>query len=107
MEVLGFTGKADVDTYKGDVRISFVKLTGDSHFETYKGKIVVDVPKQTGFALRTDFEKHVHFNSTFDVNSHEHGRKHHYYYDYSGTINGGGPTLNFSSTKGDIHLRAD
>ena len=106
MEVFGFTGGADVETYKGDVRISFLKLTGDCHFETYKGTIVVDVPKRAGFDVRTDFEKRVNFSSSFDMERHEHGKKHHYYYDYSGTINGGGPTLNFNSTKGDIRLRS-
>jgi hypothetical protein len=106
VEVIDFNGGADVETYKGDARVSFTKLTSDSHFETYKGKITVDIPKRAGFELRTDFEKRVNFSSTFDVETHEHGRKHHYY-DYSGKINGGGPTLNFNSTKGDIRLRAD
>lgn len=106
LEVLDFNGGVDLETYKGDARISFATLKSDSHFETYKGKITVDIPKRTGFELRTDFGKRVHFSSDFDVETHERDRKHHYY-DYSGKINGGGPTLNFNSEKGDIRLRAN
>jgi hypothetical protein len=106
LDLFDCIGGVDLETYKGDARISFTKLTSDSHFETYKGKITVDMPKQAGFELKTDFEKRVEFSSTFDVEKHEHGKKHHSYYDYYGKINGGGPTLNFTSTKGDIQLRS-
>ena len=87
------------------MRISFTALKSDSHFETYKGKIVVNIPKQSGFELRTDFEKRVEFSTDFDVETHERDRKHHYY-DYSGKINGGGPKIEFTSDKGDIWLRS-
>jgi hypothetical protein len=105
VEVLDLTRGIDLETYKGDMRISFAALKSDSHFETYKGKITVNIPKQTGFELRTDFEKRVEFNSDFDVETIERDRKHHHY-DYSGKINGGGPTLEFKSDKGEIRLRA-
>jgi hypothetical protein len=106
MEVVAFKGGADIETYKGDMRISFESLNNNSHFKTYKGKMNVNIPKRAGFDLRTDFGKHVRFSTDFDVESHEHGSKHHHY-DYSGNINGGGPTLNFNSEKGDIRLRAE
>ncbi len=106
LDMFDCIGGIDLDTYKGDARISFTKLTNDSHFETYKGKVTVDLPKQSGFELKTNFEKRVDFSSTFDVEKHEHGRKHHYYYDYFGKVNNGGPTLHFTSTKGEIRLRS-
>ena len=105
VEVLDLRGGVDLETYKGDVRVSFASLKSDSHFETYKGTIAVNIPKQTGFELRTDFEKRVRFTTDFDVETHERNKKHHQY-DYFGTINGGGPTLEFNSNKGDIRLRA-
>lgn len=105
VEVFDLTGGIDLETYKGDARISFATLKNNSHFETYKGKISVNIPKQTGFELRTDFERRVNFSTDFDVETHERDRKHHHY-DYSGKINGGGPTLEFNSDKGDIRLRA-
>ena len=106
VEIDDIIGGIDVETYKGNARISFASLNNDSHFETYKGTISVSVPKRNGFELRTDFEKHVHFSSDFTVETHEHGRKHSIT-DYFGKINGGGPTLYFKSTKGDIRLRVD
>jgi DUF4097 and DUF4098 domain-containing protein YvlB len=105
VEVLDLNGGVDVETYKGDVHISFASLKNDSHFETYKGKISVNIPKQTSFDLRTDFEKRVDFRSDFDIETHDLDRKHHHY-NYSGKINGGGPTLNFKSDKGSFSLRA-
>jgi hypothetical protein len=105
VEVLDLKGGVNLETYKGDVHISFNALKSDSHFETYKGNITVNIPKHTGFELRTDFEKRVHFSTDFDVETHERDRKHHHY-DYFGKINGGGPMLEFTSGKGDIRLRA-
>jgi hypothetical protein len=105
VEVLDLKGGIDLETYKGDARVSFISLKNDSHFETYKGNIAVTIPKQASFELQTNFEKRVHFNTDFDVEKHERNKKHHHY-DYVGTINGGGPTLEFTSNKGDIRLRA-
>jgi hypothetical protein len=105
VEVIDINGGIDLETYKGDVRISFAKLKSDSHFETYKGKITVIIPKETGFELRTDFERRVNFSTDFDVETHKRDRKHRQY-DYFGKINGGGPKLEFNSEKGNIRLRA-
>ena len=106
VEVIDFKGGIDLETYKGNAHISFTSLQNDSHFETYKGKITVNIPRHNGFELQTDFEKHVSFTTDFDVERYELDRKHRYY-NYSGQINGGGPTLNFNSKKGDIRLRAN
>jgi hypothetical protein len=106
VEIVDFNGGIDIETYKGNAHISFASFNNDSHFETYKGKITASLPKQCGFELRTDFERHVRFNSDFNVETHEHGRKYSIS-DYFGKINGGGPTLYFKSTKGDIRLRAN
>jgi hypothetical protein len=104
VEVLDLKGGVDLETYKGDVRISFSKLERDSHFETYKGNISVTLPKETSFILETNFERRVDFNSDFDVEVLKRDKKHRHY-DYAGNFNGGGPTLEFSSTKGNIQLR--
>jgi hypothetical protein len=105
VEILDFTGGIDLETYKGDVRASIGTLKNDSYFKTYKGKILVTISKRNGFELRTDFEKRVHFSTDFDVETHDRDRKHHTY-DYTGKINGGGPILNFNSSRGDIRLRS-
>jgi hypothetical protein len=105
VQVIDLNGGINLETYKGDVDISLMTLKNDSHFETYKGKITINIPKQTGFELRTNFERRVDFNTDFDVETHERDRKHRHY-DYYGKINGGGPMIEFNSDKGNIRLRS-
>ena len=97
------TGWIDLETYKGEVDVRFVKLTDDCRFETYKGEINVSLPKSTGFSIDTDFGRRTDFYSSFDIDkrSYKHKRR-----DYSirEDVNGGGPQLRFSSTKGRIEL---
>jgi hypothetical protein len=83
----------------------FSKIKNDSRFETYKGNITVVVPKDNGFELQTNFERRVDFTTDFDVDAIERDKKHHHY-DYRGNINGGGPTLELKSEKGDLRLKA-
>ena len=104
VEIDNLSGGIDLETYKGEVQVSFVKITKDSRFETYKGNIMVEIPKDNSFELRTDFERRVDFNTDFTVQEIERDRKHHHY-DYRGKINGGGPTLELKSDKGDVRLR--
>lgn len=103
VKVTDFTGAIDLETYKGEVDINFIKLTGNSSFETYKGEISVSLPKSSAFSIDGDFGKKVDFHSAFDIDkdSYEHG---HDDYNIRKDINGGGPTINFSSEKGKIEL---
>jgi hypothetical protein len=105
VEIEKLDGRIDLETYKSKVRISFIKFAGDSRFETYKGNIRLEIPEKNGFELQTDFGKRVNFITDFDVEAVDRDRKHHSY-DYRGKINGGGPSLELSSNKGDIHLKA-
>ncbi|MBN1398766.1 MAG: DUF4097 family beta strand repeat protein [Bacteroidetes bacterium] len=106
VEIKNLIGSIDLETYKGDVRVSFGGINKDSRFETYKGKILIGIPKDSGFELRTDFERRVDFASDFDVSAVERGRKHRYS-DYRGKINGGGPMLELQSKKGNIRLKEE
>jgi hypothetical protein len=105
VDIENLFGGIDLETYKGEVRVSFSKINNNSRFETYKGDITVEIPKGNGFGLRTDFERRVDFTSDFDVTEIERGRKHRFH-DYEGKINGGGPTLELESKKGEIRLKA-
>jgi hypothetical protein len=104
-EIENLFGGIDLETYKGAVHVSFAKIKNDSRFKTYKGTIKVVIPKDNGFDLQIDFEKRVDFTTDFDVHSIERGKKHHHY-DYRGSVNGGGPTLELISEKGDMRLKA-
>lgn len=106
VEIDSIFGGIDLETYKGTAHLLFTQISSDSRIETYKGKVVVVIPKNNGFALETDFEKHVDFNTDFDVQTIERGKKHHRYYNYRGNVNGGGSILELKSEKGDIWLRA-
>jgi len=105
VDIYNLVGGIDLETYKGEVRVSFSKINSDSRFETYKGDIKVEIPRGNGFELRTDFERRVDFTTDFDVMSIERGRKNRFY-DYRGKINGGGPTLELESKKGNVRLIA-
>ncbi len=103
-EIENVFGGIYLETYKGTVRVSFSKIKNDSRFKTYKGAITIAIPKDNGFNLQTDFEKRVDFTTDFDVQAIARDKKHHQY-DYRGNVNGGGPTLELISDKGDIRLK--
>jgi hypothetical protein len=106
VEIVGLEGGIELETYKGRVRVSIAHLERDSRFETYKGDITVSVPKKSGFDLKTDFGRRVDFASEFGYDSYERGRKRHRY-SYQDRVNGGGPSLEFESEKGDIRLQTN
>jgi hypothetical protein len=106
VEINNLNGSIDLETYKGRVRVLFSEIKNGSRFETYKGDITITVPKDNDFELRTDFERRVEFSTDFNVETIKRGNKHHPYNDYRGKINGGGPTLELKSDKGDLCLRA-
>jgi|WetSurMetagenome_2_1015567.scaffolds.fasta_scaffold34345_1 hypothetical protein len=106
VDIDNLAGGIELETYKGTVRVSFSKIKSDCRFETYKGNVTVVIPKDNGFKLQTDFERRVDFATDFNADKQEHGNKHRRYYDYSGSINGGGPMLEFKSEKGDLRLES-
>lgn len=99
--VEGLDGAAHVDTYKGDVRISFNRYSHASRFETYKGTFEVRLPRDSRFELDADGGRRGEVDTDFAVAVHsgrrggEHSR---------GSVNGGGPSLRFESSRGSLRL---
>ena len=95
-------GGAHVDTYKGDVRVSFGRYAHASRFETYKGSFEVRLPKASRFDLDADGGRRGEVDSDFAVatRTERHGGER-----ARGSVNGGGPTLRFESSRGSLRLR--
>lgn len=103
VEVTNLEGSLMLETYKGDVRAEFASLSGRSRFETYKGYIEVALPRKQGFDLDLDVGSKGNWSSDFDINeSYRKGRRSDL--EYRGSVNGGGPRLQFKTTKGTIRL---
>ena len=97
----GLDGAADVDTYKGDVRISFNRYSHASRFETYKGSFEVRLPRDSRFELDADGGRRGEVDTDFAVavRTGRHGMH------SRGSVNGGGPSLRFESSRGTLRLR--
>lgn len=96
-------GAANVDTYKGDVRIAFARYSRASRFETYKGTFEVSLPRDSRFELDADGGRRGEIDSDFAVASRRVYRRGGE--SARGTVNGGGPTLRFESSRGNLRLR--
>jgi len=97
----GFQGAFDLQTYKGEIRAISGRFGGSSRIETYKGTVDVSLPRASAFELRTNFERRAAFDCDFPRTIHT--TRH--MTDFSGSINGGGPSLHVSSYRGNIRLR--
>jgi len=89
------SGEIRLETYKGDIEVEFHGKVYASAFETYKGDIVVRLPHDAGFDVRLDLGRRADLISDFDIDDDRRSRD---------SVNGGGATLRFESTKGTIRV---
>ena len=101
----GLDGAADVDTYKGDVRVAFARYSRPSRFETYKGSFDVRLPRDSHFELDADSGRRGEIDSDFAVASRRSGRRGGV--SAQGDVNGGGPALRFTTSRGSLRLRGE
>lgn len=101
VDILGLTGGIDLETYKGDAVIDFTELKNDCKFDTYKGSVELNLDSNSKFDLDVDLGKRGDFDCDFDYSIN--GRKHHD--EVRGSVNGGGPRLEFETYKGDLRIR--
>ena len=105
VEVERLDGAADIDTYKGEVRVAFSRYPRASRFKTYKGSFDVRLPRDSRFELDADGGRRGEIDSDFAVARSSGGRRRS---ERSyGSVNGGGPTLRFVSTRGSLRLRGE
>jgi hypothetical protein len=105
VEVERLDGAADIDTYKGEVRVAFSRYSRASRFETYKGSFDVRLPRDSHFELDADGGRRGEIDSDFAVATVS-GRRRRSLHS-RGTVNGGGPTLRFESSRGSLRLRGE
>lgn len=105
VDVERLDGAANLDTYKGDIRVSFARYSRASRLETYKGSFDVRVPRDSRFSLDADGGRRGGVASDFAVAAHRSGR--HGGESARGEVNGGGPALRFSTSRGSLRLRGE
>ena len=101
VDVIELNGGIDLETYKGDAAIDFVELKNDCKFDTYKGSIELNLGPDSKFDLDVDMGKRGDFDCDFDYSIN--GRRHND--EVQGSVNGGGPRIEFETFKGDLKIR--
>lgn len=95
-------GGVDIETYKGDIDVDLTELTDNCSFDTYKGDINIYMPASSKFDFNFDLGKKGDFSSDFEMMMSRYNSDDG---DMKGEVNGGGPTIRFSTYKGEIELR--
>jgi hypothetical protein len=103
VSVVHLNGAARVETYKGTVRLEFARFQKDSRFGTYKGEIELRMPRASAFDLDAETGRHGDLNTEFamTISAGRSSSGHS-----SGTVNGGGPKLRFTTHKGTLRIIA-
>lgn len=96
-------GAMDVRTHKGEIHAAFARFSHASRFQTYKGTVEVSVPKDSRFDLEADGGRRGEVDSDFAVASTRRSRRGGE--SMHGSVNGGGPTLSFESSRGTFRLK--
>jgi len=107
VRVDGLDGGADVDTYKGDVRVRYERYSHASRFETYKGEIEIRLPRDSHFDLDASGGRRGNVDSDFDHLERVERAGWHRGMSAHGAVNGGGPSLRFETSRGTLRIRKD
>lgn len=102
LEVKDHSGEVRIETYKGDIRVAFRDRAHASTFETYKGDITVRLPEDAAFDVSMDLGRRADLRTAFTIETT--GRHRNDDRRYEDSVNGGGPSMRFESTKGSIRL---
>lgn len=102
VQVARLRGPLHLSTHRGDVAVDFAAFTANSDIDTHRGTIELTLPRDSRFDLRTDTGKHASVQTDFNMmtRSMRRGESMH------GSVNGGGPTLDIKTYRGDIRLRS-
>jgi hypothetical protein len=101
MRDVDIEGRLDIKIYKGEIDIDTSDIGEGATLDTYRGEVVLRLPESTRMSLKLDGGRRSQFESDFAVTFAGKWDQD----KLSGTINGGGPTLRFSSYKGSLALR--
>jgi len=96
-------GEVRIETYKGEIAVSFKGAPHESRFETYKGEISVAILRTAGFDVRCHMGRRADLRSDFDIRPERRSRRRDDV-RFNDSVNGGGPTLSFETSKGTIRI---
>jgi hypothetical protein len=98
----GLERATTIRTYKGEIRAEFAKFTGRTQVDTYKGSIDLSIPRSAGFDLETHMERRSDFICDFPRTvSSSHRQR-----EIRSSVNGGGAELRVTSYRGMVRVRA-
>ena len=103
VHVQRLAGPLNLTTHRGEVTVDFASFTGNSVIDTHRGSIELTLPRDSRFDLRTDLGRHASVQTDFSMltrSASGHGESMH------GSVNGGGPTLDVKTYRGDIRLHS-
>ena len=101
VDIIDLKGGIDLETYKGDATIDFMELKNDCKFDTYKGSIELNMASDSKFDLDVDLGKKGDFDCDFDYSINGKRRSD----NVKGSVNGGGPRIEFETYRGDLRIR--
>lgn len=101
VDISGLSGGVDLETYKGDARIDFTELKNSCRLETFKGSMELKLPSNSKFDLDIDTDRKGDFDCDFDYSSNGRNRED----IIRGSVNGGGPLIEFETSKGDLRIK--
>lgn len=102
VDIKNHSGLVDVETYKGDVDVDLVDLKENCSFETYKGNFNLSLPTSAKFDFDFELGRKGDYSSDFEMMMNRYNSDDG---DLRGEVNGGGPTIYFSTYKGELYLR--
>lgn len=94
-------GPLQLSTHRGDVTVEFASFTGNSVIDTYRGSIELSLPRDSKFDVRADLGRHGTVDTDFTMMTRSTDRRGE---TMHGSVNGGGPTLELKTYRGDIRL---
>ncbi len=100
VRITGLAGSLRADTYKGDIEADFVEFADDTIFDTYRGHIEVTLPDDAGFNLDADLGRRGELDTSFSLSQVRKDDNR-----YRGSIQGGGPKLEFETYRGRMSVR--
>ena len=96
----GLDGGLQAETYKGEIEAIFENMAAHSRIDTYRGEIRLMFPEDEQFDIDADLGKSGDLDSEFELSVVSRKDK-----KIRGTVNGGGPTLDIETYRGEIDLR--
>lgn len=99
----GLGGALHLDTYRGDAQVEFSSFAASSSVKTYCGTVELSIPKSSCFDLQTNSGRRGSIYTDVTVITHAVSRRGE---SAHGAVNGGGPSLDIETGRGEVRVHA-